>query len=147
MKDKIQESLTEKIAPLVLFVIPPCRERVSNHKQVFAENGLKLCFAEFGYADVKSSDELFSEIIKVWGNNLLCVIFPQLDIIDLWVIEAKFKPKPGNIIEFLNLFIAKGIPIRSVNMDWGGPFDNHLILYDDYIPELLRFAKKQMKID
>jgi hypothetical protein len=128
----------------VLFILPPCRDRVSNHKQLFIENGFELCFAEFGDADVQTCKDLFAEIMRDWGSDLVCVFHPQLDIIDLWVIEAKIRPKPGNVIDFLKQFIAEGIAVQSVKMDWDGPFDDRLCLYECHVPELLRFAKSRM---
>lgn len=114
----------------VYFLIPPVDERIIYYLRPFFEaKGFVIELFEYGYDDdyEKEIDYFFKG-----EEDSAVVIYPE-DISlfsDRWA-EACIKKKRGCVKNVIQYILSKGIPAIPYPMDWGGPFDDAVILYGD----------------
>lgn len=125
----------------ILFVLPPERERITSHSAAFSHAGFEISLVMCNEVEVEHAKKLFDEVIRDWGHNLVCVIFPPFDFYTPWFRNARLPPGSGSIRDFLLYFEEAGIKIQPVEMNWEGAFDDKVNISESTVMQIIEIAR------
>jgi len=124
--------VTPSIRPGIVFLIPPVGDRLEQIREALADRELDSYILYYGSAaDERRAIPSALEIIRAW-SNVAAIVHPSHGegFNDIWFRDVA-EGISGNVKQLLSRIAEDGISIIPADMDWGGPFEDRVVIYGD----------------